>query len=270
MREQPVGRRRAPPDDAEPRQDRRVVLGHRQVRDEADPVGPARVEERIADELAAAAIATSPSGQRHAPHDDVRRAMTSITAMPWRTPKLMKLRGNISHEPIDTSTAQPAICAQRRQKRCQRLLLRRSDRLAGADAGHEQGDDAGALHGPERIDVEVLADEAEVVEVEAEVERRHPDDGDAAQRVEAIEARRGARLAAAVVPVMPPSCRPSRAPPPARSASCRSGARRRSGRPASAATSGHAAPASAGRIATWANAAATRRRRVKRRRQSAS
>ena len=113
--------------------------------------------------------------------------MTSMTAMPCRTPKLMKLRGNISHEPIDTSTAQPATCAQRRQKRCQRLVLRRGDRLAGADAGHEQRDDAGALHGPERIEVEVLADEAEVVEVEAEVERRHPDDGDAAQRVEAIE-----------------------------------------------------------------------------------
>ena len=36
---------------------------------------------------------------------------------------------------------------------------------------------------------QVLADEAEVVEVEAEVEDRHPDDGDAAQRVEAVEAR---------------------------------------------------------------------------------
>ena len=42
----------------------------------------------------------------------------SITAMPCRTPKLMKLFGNISHEPNETSTAQPAICAQRRQKRC--------------------------------------------------------------------------------------------------------------------------------------------------------
>ena len=62
-------------------------------------------------------IATRPSGQRQAPHDAVKRAMTSITAMPWSTPKLMKLFGNISHEPSETSTAQPAICAQRRQKR---------------------------------------------------------------------------------------------------------------------------------------------------------
>ena len=41
MAQQPVGRRRAPPDDAEPGQHRHVVLGHRQVRDQADPVGPA-------------------------------------------------------------------------------------------------------------------------------------------------------------------------------------------------------------------------------------
>ena len=34
---------RAPPHDAEPGQHRHVVLGHRQVRDEADPVGPARL-----------------------------------------------------------------------------------------------------------------------------------------------------------------------------------------------------------------------------------
>ena len=45
-----------------------------------------------------------------------------------------------------------------------------------------------ALQGPERIGVEVLADEAEVVEVEAEMEHRHPDDRDGAQRVEAVEA----------------------------------------------------------------------------------
>ena len=87
--------------------------------------------------------------------------------MPCSTPKLMKLFGNISHEPSETRTAQPAICAQRRQKRAERLVLRRRHRLAGADAGHEQRDDAGALHGPERIAVEVLVDEAEVVEVES-------------------------------------------------------------------------------------------------------
>ena len=51
-----------------------------------------------------------------------------------------------------------------------------------------------ALHRPDRVAVEVLVDEAEVVEVEAEMERRHPDDGDAAQRVEPVEA--GPRAAA--------------------------------------------------------------------------
>ena len=44
VREHPVGRRRAPPDDAEPGQHRRVVLGDGQVRHEADPIGPAGVE----------------------------------------------------------------------------------------------------------------------------------------------------------------------------------------------------------------------------------
>jgi hypothetical protein len=43
--------------------------------------------------------------------------MIRMTAMPCRTPKLMKLFGNISAEPSVTSTAQPAICSQRRQKR---------------------------------------------------------------------------------------------------------------------------------------------------------
>ena len=44
-----------------------------------------------------------------------------------------------------------------------------------------------ALHGPERVAVEVLLDEAEVAQVEAEVEDRHPDDREAAQGVEAVE-----------------------------------------------------------------------------------
>ena len=43
----------------------------------------------------------------------------SITAIACRTPKLMKLRGNMSHDPTLTSSAQPATCSQRRQKRGQ-------------------------------------------------------------------------------------------------------------------------------------------------------
>ena len=43
------------------------------------------------------------------------RAAISISAMPCSTPKLIQLRGNISAEPSDTSTAQPATAAHRRQ-----------------------------------------------------------------------------------------------------------------------------------------------------------
>ena len=43
-----------------------------------------------------------------------------MRAMPCSTPKLMKLFGNIHHEPALTSTAHTATCAQRRQKRGQR------------------------------------------------------------------------------------------------------------------------------------------------------
>ena len=52
-------------------------------------------------------------------------------------------------------------------------------------------DDAGALPGPDRVAVEILVDELEVVQVEAEMEHGHPDDGDTTQRVEPIEARAG-------------------------------------------------------------------------------
>ena len=39
--------------------------------------------------------------------------------MPCSTPKLIQPRGNIWYEPRDTSSAQPATWAQRRQKRRQ-------------------------------------------------------------------------------------------------------------------------------------------------------
>ena len=39
--------------------------------------------------------------------------------MPCSTPKLIQLRGNIGTTPSDTSSAQPATWAQRRQKRRQ-------------------------------------------------------------------------------------------------------------------------------------------------------
>jgi len=48
-----------------------------------------------------------------------RRSTISITAMPCSTPKLIQLLGNMIREPNDTSSAQPATCAQRRQNRAQ-------------------------------------------------------------------------------------------------------------------------------------------------------
>ncbi len=51
------------------------------------------------------------------PQDAVKRTTISITAMPCSTPKLIQVRGNMNHEAALTSSAQPAICAQRRQNR---------------------------------------------------------------------------------------------------------------------------------------------------------
>ena len=61
----------------------------------------------------------APMGHSHPRRGAARRATSSINAMPCSTPKLIQLRGNISAEPADTSTAQPATAAQRRQKRAQ-------------------------------------------------------------------------------------------------------------------------------------------------------
>jgi hypothetical protein len=69
-------------------------------------------------------------------------------------------------------------------------------RLPDAGGEQEQADDARALHGPQRVAVEVVArlEQAEMVEVECEVESRHPHDGDGAQQVQALEARRARQL----------------------------------------------------------------------------
>jgi hypothetical protein len=66
------------------------------------------------------------------------------------------------------------------------------DGLPDAGTQQEQGDDHGALAGPERVAVQIPAvDEAQVGEVEAEMKHRHPDQRDATQRVEAVVARAG-------------------------------------------------------------------------------
>ena len=101
----------------------------------------------------------------------------------------MKLFGNISHEPSDhqqraAGDLRPAAPEARPAPGAAPSAIA----WPAPAQNRNRRDDAGALHGPERVGVEVLVDEAEVVQVEAEVERRHPDDGDAAQRVEAVEA----------------------------------------------------------------------------------
>ena len=72
-----------------------------------------------------------------------------------------------------------------------RPALRRLQRhrLAEPGAEQEQADDDGALARPEGVVIEILPwlDEAEEIEIEAEVEDRHPDDRRAAQRVQAVE-----------------------------------------------------------------------------------
>ena len=143
--QQPVGRRRAPPHDAEPGQHRHVVLGHRQVRDQADPVGGPAVEERMLHQPRQGDRDRAERARASAPHDAVKRTTISISAMPCSTPKLIQVRGNMNHEAALTSSAQPAICAQRLQNRGQRLALVTGDLLPGAGAEQEQGDDAGAL-----------------------------------------------------------------------------------------------------------------------------
>ena len=61
--------------------------------------------------------------------------------------------------------------------------------LAHAGAEQKQADDAGPLHGPQRVAVEVVwrLQQPEVIQVEAEVESRHPDDRQPTQRVQAVE-----------------------------------------------------------------------------------
>ena len=150
VREQPVGRRRAPPDDAEPGQDRRVVFGDRQVRDEADPVGPARVEERIA---------------RQARQRDRDQAERPAPGAPrGREADDDEHHGDaVQHAEADEAARKHQPRAERDEHRAAGDLrpappearhdwsLRRGDALAGADAGHEQRDDAGALHRPDRV-----------------------------------------------------------------------------------------------------------------------
>ena len=84
-------------------------------------VNPIQFVQRVSKNGSAATsgrtIATSPSGQRHTPHATVKRTTISSSAIACSTPKLMKLVGNIAHEPSETSSAQPAICATRLQKR---------------------------------------------------------------------------------------------------------------------------------------------------------
>ncbi len=60
-------------------------------------------------------MATRPSTNQARPSGAVARSTSSMSAMPCSTPKLIQLRGNMNHEPRDTSTAHAATWAQRFQ-----------------------------------------------------------------------------------------------------------------------------------------------------------
>jgi hypothetical protein len=105
----------------------------------------------------------------------------------------------VQHAEADEAAREHQPRAQADQQRTRRHLhpalpeprpalpLLERDRLADAGAEHEQADDDGALARPERVGVEVLLDPTDMVQVEAEMEQRHPHDGQAAQRIEAVE-----------------------------------------------------------------------------------
>jgi hypothetical protein len=61
--------------------------------------------------------------------------------------------------------------------------------LAHAGTQQKQGDDAGALCGPQRVAKEVLArlQQAKLIQVKAKMEQHHPDDGCTTQRIHAVK-----------------------------------------------------------------------------------
>ena len=82
------------------------------------------------------------------------------------------------------ASAQAAISAMRCQKCARETPARIRQHQADADQRHEARDDHRAESEPERIVLEVGADDAEVPQVEREVVHDHQADGDAAQRVD--------------------------------------------------------------------------------------
>ena len=75
-----------------------------------------------------------------------------------------------------------------------------SQSLAQACCEQEEAENQRALNGPERVGVEVLLNELEVAQVKAEMESRHPDNGQASQRIDTAPPRvRGAMRGAAHV-----------------------------------------------------------------------
>jgi hypothetical protein len=102
----------------------------------------------------------------------------------------MKLRGNISHDPMLTNRAQPAHLHPALPEARSVLPALPSHGLPEADTEQEGREDDGALRRPKGIGVEVLADEAEVVQIEEQVVHAHPEHRRAAQGVQPIEALR--------------------------------------------------------------------------------
>ncbi len=127
-------------------------------------------------------------------------------------------RHAVQHAEIDEAAREHQHRPRRdQQRRCRHLQpaaaeappaqpLRRGQGLPQAGAGQEQADDHDALQRPKGVGEEILRPVAEMAQVEAEVEGRHPEHGDAAQRIHGVDAaglqRQGARGLTRRLPAM--------------------------------------------------------------------
>ena len=204
MRQQPAPGRRAPQHQPEPGDQWHVVLGDRLAGDQAQPVQRPAVQ-RFNDGAA------RPGRQRRGRQPEQRHQQRaghqqrSAGHAPHQQPAGgdQHHRQPVQHTKVDEAARKHEPGAQRHQQRAARHLrpaapearpalpLRHGHRLPHAGGEQEQADDGAALPGPDRVFVEVLVDVAGVVEIEREVEGRHPQHGQAAQRVQALQTLRG-------------------------------------------------------------------------------
>ena len=187
LRQYPLARRQPPPHHAQPGQQRHVVFGDRLARHQPDPVGESGVEKRVLNELReqqgdCAGQPQRAIPMRGEPHDDQHDRDRMQNAEADETAR--------KHEPRPDADQQRAARHLQPASPEARPALApvQGHRLPESRAEEKDRDDEAALRGPERVGIEVLLDDAEVVQIEEEVIHRHPDDRNASQRIEAVEA----------------------------------------------------------------------------------